>query len=173
MSSQWWQSSGRARGRRRCAGRFRPTQATGASRREAQDRGDRVGVAGHDGRGLTMATASGGASWRQSRAEGENGDDCYYLKSGRGCPASTAHGRTRHGTCCVSRREETAKSDQRRHPRGAGGKQRGGARPNFNFDIFTELPLRQFCKLLTNFLKKLKISKNESCSIFQTLQLCF
>ena len=43
----------------------------------------------------------------------------------------------------------------------------------FNFDVFTELPLRQFCKLLTNFLKKLKISKNESCTIFQTLQLCF
>ena len=43
----------------------------------------------------------------------------------------------------------------------------------FNFDVFTELPLRQFYKLLTNFLKKLKISKNDSCSIFQTLQLCF
>jgi len=43
---------------------------------------------------------------------------------------------------------------------------------NKNFEIFTELPLHQFCKLLTNFLK-LKISKHESCSIFQTLQLCF
>ena len=41
------------------------------------------------------------------------------------------------------------------------------------FEIITELPLRPFFKLLTNFLKKLKISKNESCSIFQTLQLCF
>ena len=41
------------------------------------------------------------------------------------------------------------------------------------FALFTELPLRLICKLLTNFLKKLKISKNESCSIFQTLQLCF
>ena len=49
---------------------------------KAQDRGDLVGVAGHDGRGLSMATASGGASWRRSRAEGENGDDggdCCYL----------------------------------------------------------------------------------------------
>ena len=41
------------------------------------------------------------------------------------------------------------------------------------FEVFTELPLRLFYKLLTNFLKKLKISKNESCSTFQTLQLCF
>jgi len=41
------------------------------------------------------------------------------------------------------------------------------------FELFTELPLRLFCKLLTIFLKKLKISKNESCSTFQTLQLCF
>ena len=41
------------------------------------------------------------------------------------------------------------------------------------FALFTDLPLRLICKLLTNFLKKLKISKNESCSIFQTLQLCF
>ena len=41
------------------------------------------------------------------------------------------------------------------------------------FEVFTELPLCLFCKLLTNFLKKLKISKNESCSTFQTLQLCF
>ena len=37
------------------------------------------------------------------------------------------------------------------------------------FEVFTELPLRLFYKLLTNFLKKLKISKNESCSTFQTL----
>ena len=41
------------------------------------------------------------------------------------------------------------------------------------FEIITELSLGLFFKLLTNFLKKLKISKNESCSIFQTLQLCF
>ena len=44
---------------------------------------------------------------------------------------------------------------------------------NFIFEIFTELPLSSFYKLLPNFLKKLKISKNESCSTFQTLQLCF
>ena len=41
------------------------------------------------------------------------------------------------------------------------------------FELFIELPLRLICKLLTNFLKKLKISKNESCSTFQTLQLFF
>ena len=41
------------------------------------------------------------------------------------------------------------------------------------FEIIIELPLLPFFKLLPNFLKKLKISKNESCSIFQTLQLCF
>ena len=41
------------------------------------------------------------------------------------------------------------------------------------FEIITELPLHSFLKLLRNFLKKLKISKNESYSIFQTLQLCF
>ena len=48
----------------------------------AQDRGDLVGVAGHDGRSLTMATASGGASWWRNRAEGKNGEDgggCCYL----------------------------------------------------------------------------------------------
>ena len=43
----------------------------------------------------------------------------------------------------------------------------------FIFEIFIELPLSFFCKLLSIFLKKLKISKNESCSTFQTLQLCF
>jgi len=41
------------------------------------------------------------------------------------------------------------------------------------FREITELSLSSFCKLLPNFLKKLKISKNESCSTFQTLQLCF
>ena len=41
------------------------------------------------------------------------------------------------------------------------------------FELFTEFPLHLFCKLLTIFLKKLKISKNKSCSTFQTLQLCF
>ena len=52
----------------------------------------------------------------------------------------------------------------------AGGKQ---AMSILIFELFTELPLSPFFKLLSNFLKKLKISKNESCSIFQTLQLCF
>ena len=59
-----------------------------------------------------------------------------------------------------------------------GGKQLRGAGDKLTvaisiFEIFIELPLSLFCKLLTNFLKKLKISKNESCSTFQALQLCF
>ena len=41
------------------------------------------------------------------------------------------------------------------------------------FEIITDLPLSPFCKLLKIFLKKLKISKNESYSAFETLQLCF
>ena len=40
------------------------------------------------------------------------------------------------------------------------------------FRRITELTLSSFCKLLTNFLKKLKISKNESCSKSKVLQLC-
>ena len=47
----------------------------------------------------------------------------------------------------------------------------GGGRLLFREII--ELPPSSFCKLLSNFLKKLKISKNQSCSTFQTLQLCF
>jgi hypothetical protein len=35
-----------------------------------------------------------------------------------------------------------------------------------DFEIFTEMPLAKFYKLLSNFLKKLKICKNKSCSIF-------
>jgi hypothetical protein len=40
-----------------------------------------------------------------------------------------------------------------------------------NFELFTEMPLAKFYKLLSNFLKKLKICKNKSCSIFHVLQL--
>jgi hypothetical protein len=40
-----------------------------------------------------------------------------------------------------------------------------------DFELFTEMPLAKFYKLLSNFLKKLKICKNKSCSIFQVLQL--
>jgi len=42
------------------------------------------------------------------------------------------------------------------------------AASNWIFELFIELPLSPFYKLLTIFLKKLKISKNESCSTFQT-----
>ena len=65
--------------------------------------------------------------------------------------------------------EKAAKTVGGKQLRGAGGKQ---AVAILIFEIFTELPLSLFCKLLTIFLKKLKISKNESCSTFQTLQLC-
>jgi hypothetical protein len=37
----------------------------------------------------------------------------------------------------------------------------------------TKLPLCQILKLLSNFLKKLKIYKNKGCSTFQVLQLYF
>ena len=56
-----WRSSGWSQGRTRRAGRFRPTQVMQASRREALGRGDHVGLARHDGKGSTVATASGGA----------------------------------------------------------------------------------------------------------------
>ena len=85
-------------------------------------------------------------------------------------PASTAPERGRHRVRSVSPREKVTKTVGGKQLRGAGGKQKVAI---LIFEIFTELPLSLFCKLLTIFLKKLKISKNESCSTFQTLQLCF
>ena len=82
----------------------------------------------------------------------------------------TAHERTRHRGLGVSLHVKAVKPDRRRPPRGASGKQCGGV--DF-FEIITELPLLPLFKLLPNFLKKLKISKNESCSTFQVLQLWF
>ena len=41
------------------------------------------------------------------------------------------------------------------------------------FNIFTELPLALFFKLLSNLYGNSKISKNKSCSKFKVLQLCF
>ena len=81
---------------------------------------------------------------------------------------STAHERVCHGDGSVSPRDKATKKVGGMQLRGVGGKQ---AVAILIFEIFTELPLSLFCKLLSNFLKKLKISKNESCSIFQTLQL--
>ena len=77
--------------------------------------------------------------------------------------------RGRHGDGNVSPCEEAAKT--------VGGKQLSGEQEVapcsiLIFEIFTELPLSSFYKLLPNFLKKLKISKNKSCSTFQVLQLC-
>jgi hypothetical protein len=40
-----------------------------------------------------------------------------------------------------------------------------------DFEKFTEIPLAKIYKLLSNFLKKLKICENKSCSIFKVLQL--
>ena len=57
--------------------------------------------------------------------------------------------------------------------RGAGGKQEVALGFVLIFELFTQLPLSLFCKLLSIFLKKLKISKNESCSTFHVLQLWF
>ena len=85
-------------------------------------------------------------------------------------PASTAPERGRHGDSSVSPREKAAKTVGGKQLHGDGGKQEVAI---LIFEIFTELPLSLFYKLLTIFLKKLKISKNESCSTFQTLQLCF
>jgi len=62
-------------GKTGCAGRFRPTPATRASRGGAQDQCDRVDVAGNDRRDSTRPTASGGATQWRSRAEGRNGSD--------------------------------------------------------------------------------------------------
>ena len=41
------------------------------------------------------------------------------------------------------------------------------------FQLFTELPLASFLKLLSNLYGNSKISKNKSCSKFEVLQLCF
>ena len=77
-----WRSSDRSQGRTCRAGRFRPTQVMQASRREALGQGDHAGLARHDGKGLTAATASSGAERWQSRAEKKRKDDgggCDYL----------------------------------------------------------------------------------------------
>ena len=63
---------------------------------------------------------------------------------------STAHERARHGAGYVSPREKAAKKVGGEQLRVAGGKQ---AMSILIFEIFTELPLSYFCKLLSNFLK--------------------
>jgi hypothetical protein len=59
----------------------------------------------------------------------------------------------------------------RRLPTSIGGKQEVAPGSQVNFQIFTKMPLNLNAKLLSKFQKKLKISKNKSCSNFQTLQL--
>ena len=147
-----------------------------ASRRGALGWGDYAGLARHDGKGSTAATVSGGAERWQSRAERKKEDD------GGGAPIYRREG-------CVWCRQLTHelamepaachRVRKRRKPIGGGSCVAPAASREVAlgfvliFELFTELPLRLFCKLLTIFLKMLKISKNESCSTFQTLQLCF
>jgi hypothetical protein len=56
----------------------------------------------------------------------------------------------------------------RRSPATAGG---SAMLLEADFMVFTKLPLTQFYKLLSNFLQKLKICKNKTCSIFKVVQL--
>ena len=149
---------------------------TRASQRGAQGRGDRVGVAGHDGRGLTVATASGGAVRWRSRAEGKTKSD------GGGVPIYSREERARRRQLTHKLAAELAACQHARKRRKmlSGGSCVAPAASRevalgwiLIFALFTELPLRLIYKLLTNILKKMKISKNESCSTFQTLQLCF
>ena len=147
-----------------------------ASRRGAQGRGDHTGVARHDECGSMVATASGGADWWRSRAEGKTESD------GGGAPIYSRGERARHRQLTHELATELAACQHARKRRkmiGGGSCVAPAASREVAlgwiliFALFTELPLRLIYKLLTNILKKLKISKNESCSTFQTLQLCF
>jgi len=73
----------------------------------------------------------------------------------------------------VSTREKAAQNARRRQLRGAGSKQRGGARLDFDFCIIYRIATAFNLQITHNYSKNMKISKNESCSTFQTLQLCF
>ena len=114
---------------------------------------------------------------RRSRAERKKEDD-----GGGGAPIYSREGRVRHRQLTHELTTELAtchRARKRRKLIGGGSCVAPAASREVAlglvliFEVFTELPLRLFCKLLTNFLEKLKISKNESCSTFQTLQLCF
>ena len=84
-----------------------------ASRRGALGRGDYTGLARHDGKGSTAATASGGAERWQSRAERKKEDD------GGGAPIYSREGCVRRlqltnelameTTACVITRESGEK----------------------------------------------------------------
>ena len=119
-------------GKTGCAGRFWPTPAMRANRGGAQDRGDHVGVAGHDGCCLTEATASGGASWRWSRAEGEMGGTTVAMRlfiAGMSSPGCDSARWRRHGDGDVPARGKAARTDRRR--------QAGGVKLlRWNFNLF-------------------------------------
>ena len=109
---------------------------------------------------------------RVTEQKGKNGNDdgvLLFIARRRACgvDSTRANSPRRYGR--VTARE----SGEIRSAATSAWRRRQAERWSLIFEIFTELPLRPFFKLLTNFLKKLKISKNESCSIFQTLQLCF
>ena len=147
-----------------------------ASRRGALGRGDYAGLARHDGKGSTAATASGGAERWQSRAERKKEDDGggapIYSRGERARRRQLMHELgTKLAACQRARkRRKTIGGDSCVAPAASREVALGWI---LIFALFTELPLRLIYKLLTNILKKLKISKNESCSTFQTLQLCF
>ena len=142
-----------------------------ASQRGAQGRGDHAGVARHDGRGSTTATVSSEADRWRSRAERKKEDD----DSG-GAPIYSSEGRVRRRQLTHELATEPAachRTRKRRKTIGGGSCVAPAASREVAlgwvliFEVFTELPLRLFCKLLTIFLKKLKISKNESCLLFK------
>ena len=109
---------------------------------------------------------------RRRRRENRVKEEKWTASSGSYSSARSA--RTRHAACSPCQRE--AKGG-RRHAWKAGERTPAVRRWRpvviWIFEIITDLPLSSFYKLLPIFLKKLKISKNESCSTFQTLQLCF
>ena len=148
-----------------------------ASLRGALGQGNHAGLARHDGKGSTVATASSGADRWRSRAERKKEDDggggaLIYSREGRVRRRQLTHELATEPAACHHTRK-------RRKTIGGGSCVAPAASREVAlgfvliFELFTEFPLCLFCKLLTIFLKKLKISKNESCSAFQTLQLCF
>ena len=127
---------------------------------------------GFSGANLRWGDERSSPELRRRRRENRVKEEKWTASSGSYSSARSAQ--TRHAECSPCQRE--AKGGRRRAWKtGERTPAVGRWRPVTNsiFKVFIDLPLRLFFKLLTNFLKKLKISKNESCSTFQTLQLCF
>ena len=123
---------------------------------------------------LVWAEEARGAHWSWDGGVGKTEGKKEKTTTTSGSYSSARSARNRHAACSPRQRE--AKGGRRRAWK-AGERTPAVRRWRpvviLIFEIFTDLPLRLFFKLLPNFLKKLKISKNESCSTFQTLQLCF